>query len=255
MNFQEFINKTLGKAIDVDGQYSCQCVDLFNYFNKLYNNGVYINCRPSGYARSIAQNKANNGLLNYYTETTVNNMIFGTVVVWGDCRIAPKSHVGFFLEDNGNGTFKCLQQNAPKPYTTINNMPYDGIIGAFIPKQLIRQEQPKEADQVLSIGSRVKFNGMFKVTCLDIPHNLFGSTQLTGRTVASYHWLPSEDFTEVDGNGNPTQDQMLGIGSLVKNDKIYTVQATDKKSNSAMLNINGRTVWVFSGNLVEISDK
>ena len=48
---------------------------------------------------------------------------------------------------------------------------------------------------------------------------------------------------------------MLGIGSLVKNDKIYTVQATDKKSNSAMLNINGRTVWVFSGNLVEISDK
>ena len=138
MNFQEFINKTLGKAIDVDGQYSCQCVDLFNYFNKLYNNGVYINCRPSGYARSIAQNKANNGLLNYYTETTVNNMIFGTVVVWGDCRIAPRSHIGFFLEDNGNGTFKCLQQNAPKPYTTINNMPYDGIIGAFIPNQLVR---------------------------------------------------------------------------------------------------------------------
>ena len=122
MNFQEFINKTLGKAIDVDGQYSCQCVDLFNYFNKLYNNGVYINCRPSGYARSIAQNKANNGLLNYYIETTVNNMIFGTVVVWGDCRIAPKSHVGFFLEDIENGDYQSaydvLNEDFKKTYFT-----------------------------------------------------------------------------------------------------------------------------------------
>ena len=38
MDFQDFINKTLGKAIDVDGMYGSQCVDLFNYFNKLYNN-------------------------------------------------------------------------------------------------------------------------------------------------------------------------------------------------------------------------
>lgn len=74
MNFQDFVNRTLGKAIDVDGMYGCQCVDLFNYFNKLYNN-VYINCRPSGYARSIAQNKANNGILDYYIETTIDNMI------------------------------------------------------------------------------------------------------------------------------------------------------------------------------------
>lgn len=254
MNFQDFVNETLGKAIDVDGQYGCQCVDLFNYFNKLYNN-VYINCRPSGYAHSLAENKNNNGILKYYKETTVNNMIFGTVVVYGKCRIAPTSHVAFFLEDNGNGTFKCLQQNSPKPYVTINNMPYEGIIGAFIPNQLVGQAQPKEADQVLNIGSRVKFNGMFKVTCLDIPHNLFGSTQLTGRTIAKYHWLPSEDFTEVDSNGNPTQDQLLGVGSLVNNDNVYTVKAVDVKSNSAMLNINGRDVWVFSGNLYEVSDK
>ena len=64
---------------------------------------------------------------------------------------------------------------------------------------------------------------MFTVNCLDIPHNLFGSNQLTGRIIANYHWLPSRPFIEVDRNGNPTEDQMLGIGSLVKNDEIYTV--------------------------------
>lgn len=255
MNFQDFVNKTLGKAIDVDGKYGCQCVDLFNYFNKLYNNGIYINCKPSGYARSIAQNKVNNGILDYYTETTVDNMIFGTVVVWGNCKVAPSSHVGFFLEDNGNGTFKCLQQNAPKPYVTISNMRYDGIIGAFIPKQLIsHQETKKETDQILTVGSKVKFNGIFTVNCLDIPHNLFGSNQLTGRIIANYHWLPSRPFVEVDKNGNQTNDQLLGIGSLVKNDEIYTVLDIDTKSNSAKINIDGRNVWIFSKNLYEVSN-
>ena len=42
--FEEFKNLTLGKAIDVDGNWGPQCVDLFNYFNDLYNNGERINC-------------------------------------------------------------------------------------------------------------------------------------------------------------------------------------------------------------------
>ncbi len=259
MDFQDFINKTLGKAIDVDGMYGAQCVDLFNYFNKLYNN-VYINCRPSGYARSLAENKANNGILNYYQETAVNNMIEGTVVVYGNCAVAPSSHVAFFVKDNGNGTFQALQQNAPKPYVTLSNMPYDGIIGAFIPKQLVggssnNHQISTSADQVLYKGSKVKFDGIFKVDIVDVPHNLFGSKILTGAITQSYHWLPSGPFTEVDANGNITSDQILGGGlSYVKNDNIYTVQDIDIDSNSAKLNIDGRDVWVFSKYLKEVAD-
>ena len=258
MDFQDFINKTLGKAIDVDGLYGPQCVDLFNYFNKLYNN-VYINCRPSGYARSLAENKANNGILNYYQETAVNNMIEGTVVVYGNCAVAPSSHVAFFVKDNGNGTFQALQQNAPKPYVTLSNMSYNGIIGAFIPKQLVGSSNNSSpsigADQVLFKGSKVKFDGIFKVDIIDIPHNLFGSKTLTGTITRSYHWLPSGPFTEVDKNGNTTKDQVLGGGlSYVKNDNIYTVQDIDVPTNSAKLNIDGRDVWVFSKYLKEISD-
>lgn len=136
--FNEFKNKYLGKKVDVDGLYGGQCVDLFNAWNRDYN-GVYINCKPSGYARSLAENKANNGILKYFKETAVNNMIEGSVVVYGKCKFAPNSHVCFFIKDNGNGTYQALQQNYNnKQYVTIDNNPYDGIIGAFIPNQLLR---------------------------------------------------------------------------------------------------------------------
>lgn len=135
--FREFMNKYLGKAVDVDHAYGMQCVDLFNAWNRDYNN-TYINCKPSGYARSLAENKYNNGILKYFTETAINNMIEGTVVVYGRCKQAPDSHVCFFIKDNGNGTFQALEQNAPYPYVTIGTMRYDGIIGAFIPKQLLK---------------------------------------------------------------------------------------------------------------------
>ena len=137
--FNEFKNKYLGKSVDIDGQYGSQCVDLFNAWNKDYNKGIYINCKPSGYAKSLAENKANNGILKYFKETQVNNMIEGTVVVYGECKFAPTSHVCFFIKDNGNGTYQALQQNYNnKQYVTVDNNPYEGIIGAFIPNQLVR---------------------------------------------------------------------------------------------------------------------
>ena len=136
--FNEFKNKYLGKSVDIDGQYGSQCVDLFNAWNRDYN-GIYINCKPSGYARSIAENKNSNGVLNYFKETEVNNMIKGTVVVYGKCKFAPEGHVCFFIKDNGDGTYQALNQNYNnKQYVTVDNNPYDGIIGAFIPNQLVK---------------------------------------------------------------------------------------------------------------------
>ena len=140
-------------------------------------------------------------------------------------------------------------------------MPYNGIIGAFIPKQLVGSSSSSNntsgtgADQVLYKGSKVKFDGIFKVDIVDVKNNLFGSKTLTGSITQSYHWLPSGPFTEVDANGNVTSDQTLGGGlSYVKNDSVYTVQDIDVPTNSAKLNINGRDVWVFSKFLKEVSN-
>jgi len=146
--FHEFMNKYKGIPVDVDGAYGEQCVDLFNAWNRDYNN-CYINCRPSGYAKSLAENKLNNGILNYFKETPINNMIEGTVVVWGNCKSCPNSHVGFFVKDNGNGTFQCFQQNVQgKNYPIISNMKYEGIIGAFIPNQLLCEDNHKSTIEI-----------------------------------------------------------------------------------------------------------
>ncbi len=175
--FEEFKNLTLGKAIDVDGNWGPQCVDLFNYFNDLYNNGERINCLPSRYAYSIAENKANNGILKNFNETQVNNMIEGTVVIYGKCKFAPNGHVCFFIKDNGDGTYQALQQNAGnRRFVTIDNNPYSGIIGAFIPKQIQEEfnrklEEERKAQEVqvqpeptpvvnpLQVGVRVRTIG------------------------------------------------------------------------------------------------
>ena len=153
--FDEFINKTLNRAIDVDGNYGPQCVDLFNYFNDLYNNGERINCLPTGYARSLAENKLNNGILENFVETTYDKLIKGTVVVYGKCKFAPEGHVCFFLEDNNDGTFKALQQNnMDRQYITIDDNPYSGIIGCFIPKQLL--DKKEDVKPKFKIGDKVK---------------------------------------------------------------------------------------------------
>lgn len=121
------------------------------------------------------------------------------------------------------------------------------------------------ADQLLYKGSKVKFNGVFKVDILKSPvsSNLFGCCELTGcklndyknEKVKDYHWLPTGPFTECDNKGTATKDQVLTGGkSYVKNDNVYTVQDIDIPTNSAKLNINGRDVWVFSTFLYEVSN-
>lgn len=120
-----------------------------------------------------------------------------------------------------------------------------------------------EADQILVVGSRVKFDGIFKVDILKKPisSNLFGCCELTGcsiedyknEKVKDYHWFPTYDFTEVDKNGNSTSDQLLtGGASYVLNKNIYEVIGIDVKTNSAKLKLNNHDVWVYSTFLYEV---
>lgn len=122
----------------------------------------------------------------------------------------------------------------------------------------------EKVDQILHKGSKVKFDGIFKVDILKSPisSNLFGSTQLTGvkysdyksGKVKDYHWIPLGDWTEVDKYGNSTrQDQIVfGGSSYVINKNIYEVVEVDVRTNSAKLRIDNRNVWVFSTYLYEV---
>lgn len=122
-----------------------------------------------------------------------------------------------------------------------------------------------KADQILHKGSKVKFDGIFKVDILKSPlsSNLFGCSKLTGcsfndyknEKAKNYHWIPTNDFTEVDKYGNSTKDQVLsGSNSYVLNKNIYEVKEIDIPTNSAKLNINGRDIWIYSTYLYEVSN-
>lgn len=124
----------------------------------------------------------------------------------------------------------------------------------------------KIGDQILTKGSKVKFDGVFKVDILKSPisSNLFGNTKLTGVSLnnyrnekaKSYHWIPLNDWTEVDAYGSSAgQDQRVTGGvSYVLNKNIYIVKDIDKATNSAKLNLNGRDIWIYSTFLYEIEN-
>lgn len=140
--FESFVKKYNGKKIDVDGIYGAQCVDLFNRYNKDYFN-VYINCRPSGYARSLAENKKKNNILKYYKEVNLDSAVSGSVVVYGQCKIAPKSHVGFLYENLHNGKIKIFHQTSSLGHAGIETITADGIIGVFTPNNIINEKEDK----------------------------------------------------------------------------------------------------------------
>lgn len=130
--------------------------------------------------------------------------------------------------------------------------------------QIPVNDEGEKADQILHKGSKVRFDGVFKVDILKSPlsTNLFGNTKLTGvsyntyynEKAKDYHWIPLNDWKEVDCSGSTEgQDDIVTGGvSYVKNDNIYEVKEIDIPTNSAKLTLNGHDIWVFSTFLYEV---
>ena len=128
--------------------------------------------------------------------------------------------------------------------------------------QIPVNDEGEKADQILHKGSKVRFDGVFKVDIIKRGTNWFGNTKLTGVSYSTYynekakdyHWIPLDDWKEVDvgGNENGQDDIVVGGVSYVKNDNIYEVQEIDIPTNSAKLILNGHEVWVYSTFLYEV---
>ena len=130
--------------------------------------------------------------------------------------------------------------------------------------QIPVDDKGEEKDQILHKGSKVRFDGVFKADILKSPisTNLFGNTKLTGvsyndyynEKCKEYHWIPLNDWKEVDvgGNSEGQDDIIVGGVSYLKNDNIYEVKEIDVPTNSAKLELNGHDVWIFSTYLYEV---
>lgn len=123
-------------------------------------------------------------------------------------------------------------------------------------------DQGEKKDQILHQGSKVRFDGVFKVDILKRGTNLFGNTKLTGVSYNTYynekakdfHWIPLDDWKEVNQSGSTDgqDDVVVGGVSWVKNDNIYEVKEIDIPTNSAKLTLNGHDIWVYSTFLYEV---
>ena len=128
--------------------------------------------------------------------------------------------------------------------------------------QIPVDDKGEAKDQILHVGSKVRFDGVFKVDIIKRGTNWFGNTKLTGVSYSTYynekakdyHWIPLDDWKEVDvgGNENGQDDIVVGGVSYVKNDNIYEVQEIDVPTNSAKLTLNGHDIWVYSTYLYEV---
>ena len=117
-------------------------------------------------------------------------------------------------------------------------------------------------DQIIYPGSKVTFDGIFTVDIIKRGSNLFGNTKLTGVSYSdyynekakSYHWIPLDDFTEVDKYGSTLNqdDTVYGGESYVINTHKYIVKEIDIPTNSAKLSLNNHDVWIYSAFLKEV---
>ena len=137
MTAKEFVNSTIGRAIDIDGAYGVQCVDLFKYFTKV-NYGIYNYTTGNGWASGLWINRKSKPYYKYFVDANVNSLQNGDWVIWGNgSKDCPNSHVAMFY----NGSF-FGQNQWGKRYASLSKISLSGVIGVLRPKMYI-QPTPK----------------------------------------------------------------------------------------------------------------
>lgn len=98
--FKEFYEKYNGVAVDDDGAYGCQCVDLFRVACREF--GVPVKPTPNNYADGYWYSREALGYGKYFDYITDPKQFKeGDVVIWAKgSRSHPSSHIAFFVPPN-----------------------------------------------------------------------------------------------------------------------------------------------------------
>lgn len=137
----DFYLEWIGKTVDVDGYYGCQCWDgVMKYFQWL---GYPIfHCGGDGYVHNIWWNRKTSGILKYFEEVQ-RPYKDGDVLIWmKGSKQCPDSHIAIFRADNGANTFIALGTNQGGTNGAFNQkiFSYEGVLGGFRPKCYIPQK-------------------------------------------------------------------------------------------------------------------
>lgn len=133
MTLQQFCDKYNGKAVDFDGYYGNQCVDLVQQYNKEMFNGPFL----SGAGAKDIYNTYPQNIYTRIDNTPTGFPVPGDIVIWG-ASYGPWGHIAICTEADVN-TFTCFSQNDPtgvlSGYKKYFN--YNGVLGWLHPKQTI----------------------------------------------------------------------------------------------------------------------
>ena len=239
MTYKEFKKKYNNKYTDFDDQFGYQCWDLIQrYMTEVLNlpASIFNGC---GLVSNMLKEPKISLLLKYFDEVITPKQ--------GDIAIWEYGHVAVY----DSAVKKYFSQN-PNPCRVIQ-ITRGGV-------HYFRKKSKEKVDQILHTGSKVIFNGVFKVDVLKLPlgSNLFGCTKLTGCKVKdykngkakSYDWLKANEFIECDSKGNKTKDQILKVGSYVKNSHVYTVKQID--GDSVVIHVSGYDSLIKAKYLKEV---
>lgn len=133
-NPQEFYNRTVGRAFDVDGSYGFQCWDLWAECCRA--NGVplsVIHCSLTGYVEDTWKLRHKSGILKYFDAIPADQIIVGDWIIWGkDYSLTPKSHVAMaWMNRQSFGQ----SQSGIKQANLVSYLDWNRALGAFRLKQ------------------------------------------------------------------------------------------------------------------------
>ena len=133
-NPQEFYNRTVGHAYDVDGAYGVQCWDLWAELCR--SNGIplsVIHCSLTGYVEDTWKLRNKSGILQYFDAIPADQIIVGDWIIWGkDYSLTPKSHVAMaWVNRQSFGQ----SQSGIKPANLVSYLDWNRALGAFRLKQ------------------------------------------------------------------------------------------------------------------------
>lgn len=131
----EFYLGHIGRTIDMDGYFGGQCWDFFAKFCKDAGYPIF-NCTSSGYVKDIWNNRNTSGILKYFDVVSVSEMQDGDWIIWGNCKVAPYSHIAMFRKyESGKTSATVLGQNQSAGQVVNQEvMSLSGVIGVLRPK-------------------------------------------------------------------------------------------------------------------------
>lgn len=122
-------------------------------------------------------------------------------------------------------------------------------------------------DQVIKVGSKVVFDGVFKVDELILPNSKYPNGAVGcyatcyGSPVGTNDYIPSGPLATCNADGsNANYNGILKKGGYWKSDKVFTVVSVQlpnshAKNGVAILNADGVNFCVDCGPLYEVSDR